>query len=264
MQTFYPFCSIDVQLTQVLSHRCNSRTEAKVETLASSETQPTKPHCLLDTPSHSNVSEETLYTWRLCQRALRRPTKKSLGGKLRAWSSVDGDDSNDDSYDEDFIPANEPPSLAPEVPPYLRDLLHSQVCQHLGLRGPCCEGAGRGDRPSPTSTDTICSSLCSLDEQHPLLRDLTHHCGINYGNAAELAAKILSALQGGEELLLARLQRVGQGVRGGGDFNSLSAGLRVPARNGTGTTNCIKDYHLHQGLAPPPPSRSSTGTSIKE
>lgn len=28
--------------------------------------------------------------------------------KLRAWSSVDGDDSNDDSYDEDFIPANEP------------------------------------------------------------------------------------------------------------------------------------------------------------
>lgn len=28
--------------------------------------------------------------------------------KLRAWSSVDGDDSNDDSYDEDFLPANEP------------------------------------------------------------------------------------------------------------------------------------------------------------
>uniref|UniRef100_A0A4W5P8F8 Family with sequence similarity 131 member Ab n=1 Tax=Hucho hucho TaxID=62062 RepID=A0A4W5P8F8_9TELE len=120
--------------------------------------------------------------------------------KLRAWSSVDGDDSNDDSYDEDFIPANEPTTQ--KVPPYLRDLLHSQVCQHLGLRGPCCEGAGGGDRPSPTSTDTLCSSFCSLDEQHPLLRDLTHHCG-------------------GEELLLARLQRVGQGVRGGGDFNSL-------------------------------------------
>lgn len=28
--------------------------------------------------------------------------------KLRAWSSVDGDESNDDSYDEDFLPANEP------------------------------------------------------------------------------------------------------------------------------------------------------------
>uniref|UniRef100_A0A4W5PXX9 Family with sequence similarity 131 member Ab n=1 Tax=Hucho hucho TaxID=62062 RepID=A0A4W5PXX9_9TELE len=144
--------------------------------------------------------------------------------KLRAWSSVDGDDSNDDSYDEDFIPANEPTTQSTEVPPYLRDILQSQVCQHLGLRRPCCEGAGGGeggDRPSPTSTDTLCSSLYSLDEQHPLLRDLTHHCGNNHGNTAELAAKILSALQGGEELLLARLQRVAQGVRGGGDLNSL-------------------------------------------
>ncbi|XP_029629881.1 protein FAM131A [Salmo trutta] len=151
--------------------------------------------------------------------------------KLRAWSSVDGDDSNDDSYDEDFIPANEPTTQSTEVPPYLRDILHSQVCQHLGLRGPCCEGAGGGeggDRPSPTSTDTLCSSLYSLDEQHPLLRDLTHHCGNNHGNTAELAAKILSALQGGEELLLARLQRVGQGVRGGGDFNNLGGGRSRP------------------------------------
>lgn len=28
--------------------------------------------------------------------------------KLRAWSSVDGDESNDDSYDEDFLSAHEP------------------------------------------------------------------------------------------------------------------------------------------------------------
>lgn len=28
--------------------------------------------------------------------------------KLRAWSSVDGDESNDDSYDEDYLPVNEP------------------------------------------------------------------------------------------------------------------------------------------------------------
>lgn len=28
--------------------------------------------------------------------------------KLRAWSSVDGEESNDDSYDEDFLPATEP------------------------------------------------------------------------------------------------------------------------------------------------------------
>uniref|UniRef100_A0A667ZD13 Family with sequence similarity 131 member Ab n=1 Tax=Myripristis murdjan TaxID=586833 RepID=A0A667ZD13_9TELE len=124
--------------------------------------------------------------------------------KLRAWSSVDGDDSNDDSYDEDFLPANEPTTQStdlPSYPPYLKDLIHNQVCQHLGL----------GD-PSPTSgsPDTLCSSLCSLDEHHPLLRDLGGHRGAHsHSNAAELAAKILSALQGGEELLLARLQRAG-------------------------------------------------------
>ncbi|XP_075891960.1 protein FAM131A isoform X2 [Nelusetta ayraudi] len=177
--------------------------------------------------------------------------------KLRAWSSVDGDESNDDSYDEDFLPANEPTTQStdvPSYPPYLKDLIHSQLCQHLGLRGPCCEGGcgggggGSGDgggsgEPSPTagSPDTLCSSLCSLDEHHPLLRDLgggggggglhNHHhhrggCGGHaHSNAAELAAKILSALQGGEELLLARLHRA-VGQSGGGDcgFHSLGGG----------------------------------------
>ncbi|XP_041797329.1 protein FAM131A [Chelmon rostratus] len=160
--------------------------------------------------------------------------------KLRAWSSVDGDESNDDSYDEDFLPANEPTTQStdvPSYPPYLKDLIHSQLCQHLGLRGPCCEGGGGGGEgggsgePSPTagSPDTLCSSLCSLDEQHPLLRDLGGHRGTHsHSNAAELAAKILSALQGGEELLLARLQRVGQSGSGGGDcgFHSLGGGGR--------------------------------------
>ncbi|XP_070826146.1 protein FAM131A isoform X1 [Chaetodon trifascialis] len=160
--------------------------------------------------------------------------------KLRAWSSVDGDESNDDSYDEDFLPANEPTTQStdvPSYPPYLKDLIHSQLCQHLGLRGPCCEGGGGGGEgggsgePSPTagSPDTLCSSLCSLDEQHPLLRDLGSHRGTHsHSNAAELAAKILSALQGGEELLLARLQRVGQSGPGGGDcsFHSLGGGGR--------------------------------------
>ncbi|XP_068173782.1 protein FAM131A-like [Antennarius striatus] len=156
--------------------------------------------------------------------------------KLRAWSSVDGDESNDDSYDEDFLPANEPTTQStdvPSYPPYLKDLIHSQLCQHLGLRGFCCEGGGGGGgggegggsgEPSPTagSPDTLCSSLCSLDEHHPLLRDLGGNRG-NHGNAAELVAKILSALQGGEELLLARLQRAGQGGQGGADcgFHSL-------------------------------------------
>ncbi|XP_026194841.1 FAM131 domain-containing protein isoform X1 [Anabas testudineus] len=155
--------------------------------------------------------------------------------KLRAWSSVDGDESNDDSYDEDFLPANEPATQStdvPSYPPYLKDLIHSQLCQHLGLRGPCCESGGGGregsgsGEPSPTagSPDTLCSSLCSLDEQHPLLRDLGGHRGTHsHSNAAELAAKILSALQGGEELL-ARLQRAGQSGPGGGDcsFHSLN------------------------------------------
>ncbi|KAM6931564.1 protein FAM131A [Lycodopsis pacificus] len=161
--------------------------------------------------------------------------------KLRAWSSVDGDESNDDSYDEDFLPANEPTTQSTDVssfPPYLKDLIHSQLCQHLGLRGPCGEGGGGGGgggggegggsgEPSPTagSPDTLGSSLCSLDDHHPLLRDLGGHRGNHsYSNAAELAAKILAALQGGEELLLARLQRAAQG--GDCGFHSLGGGGR--------------------------------------
>ncbi|XP_006801230.1 protein FAM131A isoform X1 [Neolamprologus brichardi] len=157
--------------------------------------------------------------------------------KLRAWSSVDGDESNDDSYDEDYLPANEPTTQStdvPSYPPYLKDLIHSQLCQHLGFRSPCCESRGGGvegggsGEPSPTagSPDTLCSSLCSLDEQHPLLRDLGGHRGTHsYSNAAELAAKILSALHGREELLLARLQRVGQSGPGGGDCGFQSLGV---------------------------------------
>ncbi|KAM9395640.1 secreted frizzled-related protein 5-like isoform 2-T2 [Salvelinus alpinus] len=60
----------------VLSHRCNSCTdsgEAKVESQASSKTQPNQAAPLLDTmeASRTIVSEETPYTWRPCQRALR-------------------------------------------------------------------------------------------------------------------------------------------------------------------------------------------------
>ncbi|KAI9999553.1 hypothetical protein NQD34_018418 [Periophthalmus magnuspinnatus] len=42
--------------------------------------------------------------------------------KLRAWSSVDGDESNDDSYDEDFLPANEPSTQSTDVPLHALDL----------------------------------------------------------------------------------------------------------------------------------------------
>ncbi|XP_051522306.1 protein FAM131A-like isoform X1 [Myxocyprinus asiaticus] len=135
--------------------------------------------------------------------------------KLRAWSSVDGDESNDDSYDEDFLPANEPVTQSTDLssyPHYLRDLLHTQVCQaHLRSRGLCEAESGVGADLSPlvgspgSPSDTLCSSMCSLDEKHPLLRDLGHHTD---APAADLTAKILGVLQGGEELLLARLQRV--------------------------------------------------------
>nr|XP_021148839.1 protein FAM131A isoform X2 [Columba livia] len=68
--------------------------------------------------------------------------------KLRAWSSVDGDDSNDESYDEDFMPSTE----------------------------------------SSQPTETLCSSLCSLEMVSP----------------SELTAKLLGSL-GGEDLLLPKL-----------------------------------------------------------
>ncbi|XP_030632669.1 protein FAM131A [Chanos chanos] len=137
--------------------------------------------------------------------------------KLRAWSSVDAEESNDDSYDEDFLPANEPTTQSTDLssyPHYLRDLLHTHVCQsHLRGRGVCEAESGVAVDLSPpvgspgSPSETLCSSMCSLDDRHPLLRDLGRH-----GDgpvAADLAAKILGALQGGEELLLARLQRAG-------------------------------------------------------
>ncbi|CAB1450691.1 unnamed protein product [Pleuronectes platessa] len=183
--------------------------------------------------------------------------------KLRAWSSVDGDESNDESYDEDFLPANEPTTQStdvPSCPPYLKDLIHSQLCQHLGLRGPCCEGGGGGGEgggsgePSPTagSPDTLCSSLCSLDEHHPLLRDLGgHSCTHSHSNVTELVAKILSALQGGEELL-ARLQRVGQSGLSGGDcvFQSLGGGGRGIRPCGGQDSPCMSMSYSETYLSP--------------
>ncbi|XP_033487814.2 protein FAM131A isoform X2 [Epinephelus lanceolatus] len=182
--------------------------------------------------------------------------------KLRAWSSVDGDESNDDSYDEDFLPSNEPTTQSTDVssyPPYLKDLIHSQLCQHLGLRGPCCEGGGGGGEgggsgePSPTAGSPGSSSLCSLDEHHPLLRDLSGHRGTHsHSNAAELAAKILSALQGGEELLLARLQRAGQSGHSVGDcsFHSLGGGGRGIRPCGDQDSPCYSMSYSETYLSP--------------
>uniref|UniRef100_U3IN15 Family with sequence similarity 131 member A n=1 Tax=Anas platyrhynchos platyrhynchos TaxID=8840 RepID=U3IN15_ANAPP len=92
--------------------------------------------------------------------------------KLRAWSSVDGDDSNDESYDEDFIAL-------------LRDLLQGHLCQ-LGVRHGSCEP--ESDSSHTLSPETLCSSLCSLEMVSP----------------SELTAKLLGSL-GGEDLLLPKL-----------------------------------------------------------
>ena len=66
--SWYPI----VVVATILSHRYNSRTgsgETKVESHASSDTQPNQPHCFLTQrtsnpeASRTNVSEETLCTW---------------------------------------------------------------------------------------------------------------------------------------------------------------------------------------------------------
>ncbi|NXL58841.1 F131A protein, partial [Chordeiles acutipennis] len=112
--------------------------------------------------------------------------------KLRAWSSVDGDDSNDESYDEDFTPSTE--SSQPtgkhhgEGAPasvLLRDLLQGHLCQ-LGVRHGSCEP--ESDSSHTLSPETLCSSLCSLEMVSP----------------SELTAKLLGSL-GGEDLLLPKL-----------------------------------------------------------
>ncbi|NWX94640.1 F131A protein, partial [Nothoprocta pentlandii] len=101
--------------------------------------------------------------------------------KLRAWSSVDGDDSNDESYDEDVAPSAESPQAA-EPAALLRDLLHSHWCE-LGARHGSCEP--ESDSSRTLSPETLCSSLCSLEMVSP----------------AELTAKLLGSLAG-EDLLL--------------------------------------------------------------
>ncbi|NXK20615.1 F131A protein, partial [Arenaria interpres] len=113
--------------------------------------------------------------------------------KLRAWSSVDGDDSNDESYDEDFMPSTESsqPNELPGVTPtgaLLRDLLQGHLCQLGGRHGSC---EPESDSSHTLSPETLCSSLCSLEMVSP----------------TELTAKLLGSLggAGGEDLLLPKL-----------------------------------------------------------
>ncbi|NXU50843.1 F131A protein, partial [Turnix velox] len=87
--------------------------------------------------------------------------------KLRAWSSVDGDDSNDESWEEDSLPCTEscqPSELPSTSPPValLRDLLRGHLCQRGG--GSC---EAESDSSRTLSPETLCSSLCSLEMVSP-------------------------------------------------------------------------------------------------
>ncbi|XP_069753187.1 protein FAM131A-like isoform X2 [Narcine bancroftii] len=118
--------------------------------------------------------------------------------KLKAWSSVDGDESNDDSYDEDFAPttdSTQPADPTEQHPPvnYPRDRLHNHLCQ-LTVRQSSCEQ--QSDSSQTVSPETLCSSLCSL-EDHPLLK-------MELGTPTELAAKLfgqISAMSGRHDVI---------------------------------------------------------------
>ncbi|KAI2532781.1 family with sequence similarity 131 member A [Homo sapiens] len=105
--------------------------------------------------------------------------------KLRAWSSVDGEDSTDDSYDEDFAGGMDT-DMAGQLPlgPHLQDLFTG----HRFSR-PVRQGSvePESDCSQTVSPDTLCSSLCSLED------------GL-LGSPARLASQLL-----GDELLLAKL-----------------------------------------------------------
>ncbi|XP_054437426.1 protein FAM131A isoform X5 [Pteronotus mesoamericanus] len=103
--------------------------------------------------------------------------------KLRAWSSVDGEDSTDESYDEDFAGGTDS-DMAGQLGPHLQDLFTG----HRFSR-PLRQGSvePESDCSQTVSPDTLCSSLCSLED------------GL-LGSPARLASQLL-----GEELLLAKL-----------------------------------------------------------
>ncbi|XP_044944636.1 protein FAM131A isoform X3 [Mustela nigripes] len=105
--------------------------------------------------------------------------------KLRAWSSVDGEDSTDESYDEDFAGGTDS-EMAGQLPlgPHLQDLFTG----HRFSR-PVRQGSvePESDCSQTVSPETLCSSLCSLED------------GL-LGSPARLASQLL-----GDELLLAKL-----------------------------------------------------------
>uniref|UniRef100_A0A2K6GQR5 Family with sequence similarity 131 member A n=1 Tax=Propithecus coquereli TaxID=379532 RepID=A0A2K6GQR5_PROCO len=105
--------------------------------------------------------------------------------KLRAWSSVDGEDSTDESYDEDFAGGADT-DMAGQLPlgPHLQDLFTSRRFSRPVRQGSV---EPESDCSQTVSPDTLCSSLCSLED------------GL-LGSPARLASQLL-----GDELLLAKL-----------------------------------------------------------
>ncbi|KAG5269820.1 hypothetical protein AALO_G00206530 [Alosa alosa] len=78
--------------------------------------------------------------------------------KLRAWSSVDGEDSNDESYDEEYQPANDPTTQSTDLasyPPYLRDLIQTHLAPPSSL--------------PPSPSDTLSKILGALQEGEELI-----------------------------------------------------------------------------------------------
>ncbi|XP_015990041.2 protein FAM131A isoform X1 [Rousettus aegyptiacus] len=105
--------------------------------------------------------------------------------KLRAWSSVDGEDSTDESYDEDFAGGTDS-DMAGQLPlgPHLQDLFTGHRFSRSMRQGSV---EPESDCSQTVSPETLCSSLCSLED------------GL-LGSPARLASQLL-----GEELLLAKL-----------------------------------------------------------
>ncbi|XP_076973868.1 protein FAM131A isoform X3 [Tamandua tetradactyla] len=105
--------------------------------------------------------------------------------KLRAWSSVDGEDSTDDSYDEDSAGGTDTDMAGQlSLGPHLQDLFTGRRFSRPMRQGSV---EPESDCSQTVSPETLCSSLCSLED------------GL-LGSPARLASQLL-----GDELLLAKL-----------------------------------------------------------
>ncbi|KAI5086585.1 hypothetical protein C0J45_1096, partial [Silurus meridionalis] len=138
------------------------------------------------------------------------------------------------------------PADLSSYPHYLRDIMHTRVCEARLREAESSVGvdlsppAGLPGLPGSVS-DTLGSSMCSLEETHSLLRDLSR-CG------DDLTAKILGALHGREDLLLlARLQRLGQ--RRGHLFSETFEDNDTPCKDCRGGAWCTAEYSARRKVS---------------